>query len=178
MNRSSKYNFYLPQNSDPISVSDFNYNFQLIDDNLITASQTWSSTQKSTARTNLGLGAAATCAVVNGLGETSSGSVLDARQGKVLDDKIAKRALTTYSISANSSVTISLDTGSRYLIITHSTATTVKEIMLVSCATNGTVGAVRVTNASNIAIDTSSNNAIAITNNASNAAQVYVERLQ
>ena len=37
MNRSSKYGFYLPQNSDPISVSDFNYNFELIDDNMLTA---------------------------------------------------------------------------------------------------------------------------------------------
>ena len=58
MNRSSKYGFYLPQNTDPISVSDFNYNFELIDDNLITESQSWSSAQKSTARDNIGVVAA------------------------------------------------------------------------------------------------------------------------
>ena len=54
MNRSSKYNFYLPQSSDLISVSDFNYNFGIIDSNLITETQTFTDTQKSTARTNIG----------------------------------------------------------------------------------------------------------------------------
>ena len=54
MNRSSKYGFYLPQNTDPISVSDFNYNFQLIDDNLITEAQSFTSAQKSIARENIG----------------------------------------------------------------------------------------------------------------------------
>ena len=53
MNRSSKYGFYLPQNTDPISVSDFNYNFDLIDSNLITESQSLTSEQKSTARENI-----------------------------------------------------------------------------------------------------------------------------
>ena len=54
MNRSSKFGFYLPQNTDPISVSDFNYNFELIDDNLITASQSWTTAQKTQARNNIG----------------------------------------------------------------------------------------------------------------------------
>ena len=54
MNRSTKFGFYLPQNTDPISVSDFNYNFDVIDDNLITESQSFTSTQKETARTNIG----------------------------------------------------------------------------------------------------------------------------
>lgn len=54
MNRSSKYGFYLPQNTDPISVSDFNYNFELIDNNLITEEQSFTNTQKSTARSNIG----------------------------------------------------------------------------------------------------------------------------
>ena len=54
MNRSSKYGFYLPQNTDPISVSDFNYNFEVIDDNLITEEQSWSSAQKAQARSNIG----------------------------------------------------------------------------------------------------------------------------
>lgn len=58
MNRSSKYQFYLPQNTDPISVSDFNYNFEVIDENLITKSQNFSSAQKSTARSNIGAASA------------------------------------------------------------------------------------------------------------------------
>lgn len=55
MNRSSKYNFYLPQNTDPISVSDFNYNFGVIDENLITETQSWTSTQKNKAKANIGI---------------------------------------------------------------------------------------------------------------------------
>lgn len=58
MNRSSKYEFYLPQNSDPISVSDFNYNFQLIDSNLPTKAQSWSAAEKTAARENIGAPAA------------------------------------------------------------------------------------------------------------------------
>ena len=57
MNRSSKYNFYLPQNTDPISVSDFNYNFEVIDDNLITEDQSWTSAQKTRALNNIGAAA-------------------------------------------------------------------------------------------------------------------------
>ena len=178
MNRSSKYGFSLPQNTDPISVSDFNYNFNLIDVNLITESQNWTSAQKSTARTNLGLGDAATKSVVNALNQTSSGAVLDARQGKALDDKIAKRALTTYSISAGGNVQIPLENGGRYLVITNSTATTVKDIMIVSCTTAGVVGVVRAINATNITVDTSVANVLKLTNGATNATQVFVETLQ
>ena len=54
MNRSSKYGFYLPQNTDQISVSDFNYNFEVIDDNLITENQSWTSAQKTRALNNIG----------------------------------------------------------------------------------------------------------------------------
>ena len=54
MNRSSKYSFYMPENSDPIAVNDFNYNFQVIDENLITEAQTWTDTQKENALANIG----------------------------------------------------------------------------------------------------------------------------
>ena len=53
----------------------------------------------SGARTNLGLGDAATHGVSNALTETDSGKVLDARQGKVLDDKIT--AITSAKSAAN-----------------------------------------------------------------------------
>ena len=55
MNRSSEYGFYLPQNTDPISVNDFNYNFDVIDDNMLSKNeQTLTSTQKSQVKSNLG----------------------------------------------------------------------------------------------------------------------------
>lgn len=47
-------------------------------------------TTAANARTNLGLGASATQAVANNLATTAAGSVLDARQGKVLNDNIAQ----------------------------------------------------------------------------------------
>lgn len=178
MNRSSKYQFYLPQSTDPISVSDFNYNFGLIDDNLITASQSWTSTEKSTARTNIGLGDSATKDVANNLTTTSSGSVLDARQGKALNDKIGKRELTKYNIGANSSVSITLDNDSRYLVITDSTATTVKDLLIVAVSVNGTVSVVRAINASNITVDTGTNSVLKLTNGATTSGQVFVEKLQ
>ena len=123
MNRSNKFNFYLPQNSDPISVSDFNYNFQLIDDNLITASQSWTNTQKSTARTNIGLGDAATKSVVNNLDQTASGAVLDARQGKAISDALGVRVVgkrQTQSITGSSSaqsIQIDLANGGYFIFL-------------------------------------------------------------
>lgn len=34
MNRSTNFNFYLPENTDPIDVNDFNYNFEQIDEEI------------------------------------------------------------------------------------------------------------------------------------------------
>lgn len=59
MNRSTKFNFYLPQITDPIDPSDYDYNFEIIDENLITELQSFTDTQKSTARTNIGAASAA-----------------------------------------------------------------------------------------------------------------------
>lgn len=87
MNRSEKFNFYLPQNIDPIDVSNFDYNFEIIDENLITEEQELTSTQKANARANLDLGDAALQTVANNLTTSSAGSVLDARQGKALGDR-------------------------------------------------------------------------------------------
>lgn len=89
MNRSSKYGFYLPQNTDPISVSDFNYNFQLIDDNL---------------------------GVANNLSTTESGYVLDARQGKAIGDKISGFECINTGVNANSSYSLDLNDGDAFLI--------------------------------------------------------------
>lgn len=56
-------------------------------------------TDITNARTNLGLGASATNNVANNLTTTAAGSVLDARQGKVLKD-----TLDSYSQTANNSI--------------------------------------------------------------------------
>ena len=83
MNRSSKFNFFLPQNTDPIEVSDFNSNFETIDANLLTKAQSLTEAQKAAVRANADLN------VANNLTTTAAGSVLDARQGKILGDKLA-----------------------------------------------------------------------------------------
>ena len=82
MNRSSKFNFFLPQNTDPIDVNDFNSNFETIDANLLTKAQNLTEAQKAAVRANVDLN------VANNLTTTEAGSVLDARQGKVLGDKV------------------------------------------------------------------------------------------
>lgn len=56
-------------------------------------------TDITNARTNLGLGASATNNVANNLTTTAAGSVLDARQGKVLKD-----TLDSYSQTTNNSI--------------------------------------------------------------------------
>lgn len=123
MNRSSKYQFYLPQNTDPISVNDFNYNFGIIDANLLTKEQTLTNTEKQAARDNIGLGAAATRGVANNLTTESSGSVLDARQGKAISDALDVRAVgkrQTISITGSSSaqsIQIDLANGGYFIFL-------------------------------------------------------------
>lgn len=179
MNRSTKYQFYLPQNTDPISVNDFNYNFGIIDANLLTKEQTLTNAEKQAARGNIGLGDAATKSVANNLNTTASGSVLDARQGKALDDKISKRSFDYYNIAGNGgSASIELESNSRYFVIVDSTANTARDLMIVSCSSNGNIGVTRIVNPSNLAVDNGTANILKITCNATNGAQVYVEKLQ
>lgn len=101
MNRSSKFNFFLPQNTDPIEVSDFNSNFETIDANLLTKAQSLTDAQKAAVRANVDLN------VANNLTTTEAGSVLDARQGKVLKDSLDAMAKTyNYGfIQSGSSIT-------------------------------------------------------------------------
>lgn len=88
MNYSTKFNFSLPENTDPLDINDITANFETIDANLLTEEQSLSSTQKNNARTNIGLGSAATKDTANNLTTSASGSVLDARQGKALKDSL------------------------------------------------------------------------------------------
>ena len=71
----------------------------IVDDVLPIANGGTNASSASGARTNLGLGDAATHGVSNVLTETDSGKVLDARQGKILDDKIT--AITSAKSAAN-----------------------------------------------------------------------------
>ena len=111
MNRSTKYNFYLPQNTDLIDPSDFDYNFEIIDENLITESQTFTDTQKSTARTNIGAASAAD------LGSKSSASSVTGDDAfskiKTIDDKINDK-LDYYTLLNGESVTSNLTNKTLY----------------------------------------------------------------
>ena len=98
MNRSTKYNFYLPQNTDLIDPSDFDYNFEIIDANLITESQTFTDTQKSTARTNIGAASAAD------LGSKSSASSVTG------DDAFSKINTLKSNLNNNTYVSTGLTT--------------------------------------------------------------------
>lgn len=96
MNRSSKFNFFLPQNTDPIEVNDFNSNFETIDANLLTKAQNLTEAQKAAVRANADLN------VANNLTTAAAGSVLDARQGKALYDLINSRETIANNSNFNS----------------------------------------------------------------------------
>jgi hypothetical protein len=75
--------------SETQDVDILNGNLDLIDANVLMAvAQTLTAAQKAQAMSNLGLGASAEKAVANNLTTTAAGSVLDARQGKTLQDHI------------------------------------------------------------------------------------------
>ena len=162
MNRSSKYNFYLPQSTDPISVSDFNYNFGLIDENLITASQSWTNTQKSTARTNIGLGDAATKSVVNNLNQTSSGAVLDARQGKAISDALderivgSRKRIAFTGSSSQQSIQIDLVSGS-WILSLQITGLGRTWVGIVYVGSDGTTSVEQLNTATGITVTTGTN---------------------
>lgn len=168
MNRSTKYNFYLPQNTDPIDVSNFDYNFEVIDENLLTEEQSLTSTQKSTARTNLGLGDAALKTVANNLTTTSTGKVLDARQGKALNEKATANANAVTAIEnglavvsvANTHVAISA--GQYVYVREHSTLSEGLYIASSNISANGTLSTSNLTAVSGGGLNSLSDNLSAL----------------
>lgn len=142
MNRSSKYNFYLPQNTDPMSVSDFNANFETIDSKLLTQEQTLTSTEKAAIRTNAGLGASATRSVANNLTTEESGAVLDARQGKALNEKIAERQAQIFyptPMSGANVVTITVPNSSVHMLVISNPVSTRHAILIAHCSQTGAI---------------------------------------
>ena len=79
-------------------------------DVLTISQQTLTTAQKSQVRANIGLGGAATQGVANNLTTKASGSVLDARQGKVLNEKIQFKYKDLESIASLSALETALDT--------------------------------------------------------------------
>ena len=147
-------------------------------DTLTMSQQTLTSQQKAQVRQNIGLGDAATKGVANNLTTNASGSVLDARQGKALNDRLVlveRRVTTQYYLTAQATTTIELEANSRYFIIINSTASTIREALIVAVSSAGAVGVTRLVNASNITLDTSENKKLKITNNATNSGRAYVE---
>lgn len=66
MNRSTNFNFYLPTNADPMLVSDLTYNFEQIDANALSVyTQSFSESQKTQARTNIGAASEASMNAIN-----------------------------------------------------------------------------------------------------------------
>ena len=127
MNRSAKFNFFLPQNTDPIEVNDFNSNFETIDANLLTKAQSLTEAQKAAVRANVNLN------VANNLTTESAGSVLDARQGKVLGDSVSSLYQKYFSLDTapdipNNSNFNSLTTPGCYRVRSYSSATTMTNI--------------------------------------------------
>lgn len=88
-----------------------------------------------------------------------------------------KRVIKEVAIGSSSNKTIDLASGGRYLIITHSTATTVQQIMLVSVNSSGVVSVTEFRTASNLTADTSTANKLKLTNGATNPLTVYIEKL-
>ena len=144
---------------------------------LTLSQQTLTSQQKAQVRSNIG--AMASDDIANNLTTTASGKALDARQGKVLSDRISTvegRAVTQYYLNANATTEIPMESNARYFIIINSTASTVRDALIVACSSAGAVGCARLVNASNVDLDTSVANKLKITNNATNSGRAYVEK--
>lgn len=89
MQRSDNLNLYLPGNGDSQDITQISWNFDKLDDEVLTKSaQTLTASQQEQIVTNLGLGGAATAAVANNLTTSAAGSVLDARQADDLAENI------------------------------------------------------------------------------------------
>lgn len=80
-----------------LNANKANKNLSDVTGTLLVANGGTGATTAANARTNLGLGGAATQAVANNLATSAAGYVLDARQGKALNDKIPTVTATTLS---------------------------------------------------------------------------------
>lgn len=171
MNRSEKFNFYLPQNIDPIDVSNFDYNFEIIDENLITEEQELTSTQKANARANLDLGDAALQTVANNLTTSSAGSVLDARQGKVLNDKATANGNAIAGIRSGLAIVSSGNThgaitaGQYVYVHSHSSLSEGLYTANSNISANATLSTSNLTAVSSGALNESNNKLIALNSN-------------
>ena len=67
MNRSANFNFYLPGNADPMRISDITYNFEQIDENVLSVfEQTLTSAQQEQVLENIGAASAEDLASIDG----------------------------------------------------------------------------------------------------------------
>lgn len=101
-------------------------------DVLTISQQTLDSTQKAQVRSNIGLTSAATSSVANNLTTTAAGSVLDARQGKALNDAKASLSGATFTGGIN----VSKPSGEIGIWTKNTTSGLIAELMIGSAGAN------------------------------------------
>lgn len=112
--------------------------------------------------------------LANNLTTTASGLLaLDAHQGKVLNDGKIDKIPGRVTLSADSSVSLSLSSITRHLFIIDSAQNTLKSIMLVYVGTSGNVTHVEAITGSNLTITTSTNTLTIKNTHSSSAAYIY-----
>ena len=116
--------------------------------------------------------------VKNNLNTNTQGFVLDARQGKVINDKVEKRELTKITVNASSSKNITLESAGRYFFIFCSAASTTKGAAVVATNNSGSPSITELNTMSNLSFDTSTTNVLKITNNSTINLDVFYEKLQ
>lgn len=123
------------------------------------------------------IGAAASKNVANNLTTTNSGYVLDARQGYALDNRLSPAesfiadlgtlAMTTKSLAANGSTTVTIPSNGRYVMIANATAATCKGMYIIAATSGGAVSVSNVLAASGLTVTTGTN-AITVANSTGN----------
>lgn len=136
-------------------------------DVLTISAQTLDASQKAQVQANLGL------VPTTATNKTTAGFVADAQVIKTLNDNKMNNLTGSTSAASSSSVTLTLGTSKRYLVVVNCTDNNAKCLIIAATNSSGAVSAIKVNTASAITLDVNTNNKLKISNSASYAAAVY-----
>jgi hypothetical protein len=119
------------------------------------------------------LGSAATYTAANNLITTVTGRVLDARQGKVLNDSKIDKMPSYVTVPANSNMNAVLESGHQYLIMLEGSGANTRTVIVATLSSNGTVYATQLIAASNLTISYTTNR-IRVANATSSSVRIHL----
>ena len=122
------------------------------------------------------LGSAATQAVANNLTTTTSGKVLDARQGKALNDGKIDKMPSYTTVASGETANTALSNSSMYLIVIEGATSEVRTVIIATVGSAGTVYSTQILPTSNLTISYTTNR-IKVVNNSSAQVRVHLINL-